>query len=126
MVSSRDEFKYGSPQMILLHNEPQIKYPTEVLACAHGYNPSDSRFTPAPPSKRKKIVPVSMRPDVAWCTACRDWHDVSCFHKDSTRPSGLQSYCKDYRAAYRKVQPEKKQVSFNWTRATPKRVVTQK
>lgn len=117
---------YGTPEMIHLHDDPQVKYPTEVAAADHIYNPNNPKFTPAPKSTRKKIVPVSMRPDVAWCTACRDWHDIECFHKDSTRPSGLQSYCKDYRAAYRKMQPEKTQVSFRWTRATPKRVVTQK
>lgn len=107
---------YGPAQMMRINVNPRIQYLTEFEAAMHIYNPSDPRFVPAPVSKQKKVVPPSMRPDQFWCTGCRDWHPAECFHKDSTRPSGLQSYCIDYRAAYRKVNPAKKQVSWHWHR----------
>ena len=107
---------YGTPEMLQSGGGLRLKYPTEVTAAAHIYNPRDAQFIEAPTGKRRRVVPPSMRPDVAWCTGCRDWHPVECFHKDASRPSGLQSYCADYRAAYRKIQPAKNQVSWHWRR----------
>lgn len=109
-------FEYGEPETIRIHSDERIKYPAEFDACLHGYDPHAARFIPAPNSKHKKVVPEPMRPDSAWCTGCRAWHAADCFHKDSTRPSGLQSYCRDYRAAYRKAAPAKTQVSWRWHR----------
>lgn len=110
---------YGDIEMIRSVGGLRQKYPTEVLMAAHIYNPRDARFIEAPIGKHRKIVPPSMRPDVAWCTGCRDWHPVECFHKDASRPNGLQSYCIDQRAARRKVSPAAKaakEVSWRWHR----------
>jgi hypothetical protein len=110
---------YGEPEMMRINANPRIKYLTEFESALHMYNPSDPRFVPAPISKQKKVVPPSMRPDVAWCTGCRDWHSVECFHRNSSRPNGLQHYCIDARAARRKVgsASENKDVKWNWYRA---------
>lgn len=102
-VFSRRIGDYGDPEMILLHGSLREKYETESTACAHIRNPNAPRFIPAPARSHRRVVPMSMRPDVAWCTGCRDWHPRECFHKDATRPSGLQSYCISYRATRRKL-----------------------
>lgn len=107
---------YGTPAMLNLHGSLRIKYITEFLAALHIYNANDPRFLAAPSGTRRKVVPPSMRPDVAWCTGCRDWHNVGFFDKDSSRPNGLQHYCRDQRAARRKVSAAKKEVSWSWTR----------
>jgi hypothetical protein len=111
-------FEYGQPEKIRIHSDERIKYPAEFEACLHAYDPQATRFVPAPKSKRKIIVPESMRPDSAWCTGCRAWHPASAFHKDSTRPNGLQHYCIDARAARRKAPTAKKDVAWNWHRGT--------
>ena len=108
---------YGTPAMLQVGGSLRLKHPTEVTACAHIYNPRDPQFIEAPRGKRRKIVPPAMRPDSAWCTGCRDWHSVECFHRDSTRPNGLQSYCIDVRAARRKVSTHTRNVSQHWYRA---------
>jgi hypothetical protein len=108
---------YGPAQMIRINATPRIQYHAEWEACLHLYNPSDPRFEPAPISKQRKVVPMPMRPDVAWCSGCRDWHPVECFHKNSSRPNGLQHYCIDARAARRKVGTDKTDVKWNWYRA---------
>ncbi len=109
---------YGVIEMLQANGGLRQKYPTEVTAASHIYNPRDPQFIAAPTGTRRKIVPPPMRPDSVWCSGCRDWHPRDCFHKDSTRPNGLQSYCKDYRAAYRKVNPARTEVSWHWHRAT--------
>jgi hypothetical protein len=75
-------FKYGAPEMILLHDNPQIKYVAEVLACQQGYNPNDAKFIPAP-----------VRPFQVWCPGCFKSKDPTQFHSDRTRPTGRQVYC---------------------------------
>lgn len=95
----------GDPIMVMVNDVLRQRYPVEEDAAAHIRNPHAPRFTPAPTGKERRIVPPSMRPDQAWCTGCQDWHSVACFHKDRTRPNGLQSYCINYRAGRRKTGP---------------------
>jgi hypothetical protein len=84
--------KYGTPQMILIHDKPQVKYPTEVLAAAHIYNPNDTQFIPAP-----------LGPMLIWCPGCFKMLALTSFHCDSTRPTGRQVYCKACKKVRRKA-----------------------
>lgn len=107
----------GPADMILLHEKPQEKYPTEVTTCLHGRDPNALKFQPAPKRRAKDFIPPSVRPDEAWCTGCRQYHHVSKFHKDRSRGRGLQYNCIDFRAAQRIAGPHKKQVSEHWYRS---------
>jgi hypothetical protein len=110
----RRAFVKGAPDMILLHEEPQIQRPAEEHAMDHGYNPGADQFLPLPKRRTKEYVPYSVRPDEAWCTGCRVYHHVDCFHKNRRNRNGLQDCCINYRAAMRKWGGSKPTVSFNF------------
>lgn len=103
MIDSR--FKYGAPQTIRIHNSPQVKYPTELDACAHGYNDSDAKFTPAPP--RLEI----------WCPGCCKLKKPDLFHASRNRPTGRHPYCKACRkAGIEKAGRKRQTLGTQWYR----------
>ena len=109
---------YGTPPMILLHSHPQVKYPTEVLACAHIYNPDDARFTPAPVGVMR-----------VWCCGCRSLRPTEAFHRHTKRSGGYQAFCKTCQKAHRKAKRLKRdpQINDHWYRdASPVSNVSQK
>lgn len=99
-------FKYGDPQMILIHATPQPKYPTEIEACLRGYNPQDARFTPAPP-----------RTDI-WCPGCCKMKKPDLFHASRNRPTGRHPYCKACRKAGIEKAGRKRTRGPQWYRAS--------
>jgi hypothetical protein len=115
---NRRAFEAGNPEKLLLHGRSVTMHPPEVLAFEHGRNPDSIKFLPTPKRRAKDYIPVSIRPDEAWCTGCRQYHHVDKFHKDKSRGRrGLQYNCIDYRAAQRIVGPRKKEVSEHWYRS---------
>lgn len=104
MIDSR--FKYGTPEMILLHETPQIKYVTEVLACQHSYNPSDAKFIPAP-----------IRPLDIWCPGCHKLKKPDQFHMSRNRPTGRHPYCKACRKAGIEKAGARRMRGMNWYRS---------
>lgn len=119
-IKDRRAFVQGSPDMILLHERPQVKYPTEIAACDLAFDPNNLKYAPTPKRRAPDYVPPSIRPDEAWCSGCRQWHMASEFHKDRSRPNGLKAWCIEYRAVQRKLSTHKKQVSDYWYRAPRK------
>jgi hypothetical protein len=97
--------KYGVPQMIHIHDDPQIKYPTEVKAAAHIYNPSDAQFVPAP------IGPLRI-----WCCKCRSLQPAESFHRHAGRPTGYQQFCKPCQKIHRKAKNLRQIPEQHWYR----------
>jgi hypothetical protein len=96
---------YGTPETIRIHEDEQVKYPTEVQACAHIYNPADARFIPAP------VGPLRV-----WCCGCQRLQPVEAFHRHSKRSNGYQSFCKACQKAHRKAKRLKKGTDEHWYR----------
>lgn len=95
---------YGTPAMVLIHNEPQVKYPTEVKAAAHIYNPDDEQFVPAPISTH------------LYCYACRQRKHHDSFYANSARPNGKQTRCKACYKAGKKTAALRSMPYEHWYR----------
>jgi hypothetical protein len=74
---------YGAPEMILIHGDPRVRYPTEVEACGRIYDPNAPRFEPAPRHST----------DI-WCPGHKDFEQINRFSPDPKRPNGRRGYCK--------------------------------
>lgn len=98
---------YGTPEMIHIHHEPQVKYPTEVLAAASILNPQGPRLIPAP-----------QRPKEIFCPGCCKMKKPDQYHHSRNRPTGRHPYCKACRkAGIEKSGRKRRALDQHWYRS---------
>lgn len=97
----------GPKEMILVDGNLREKHPAEEVAFLRNYNPLSDRFIEAP-----------QRPFEIWCPGpcCRKTRPPDAFHKDRSRPTGRQVYCKECTKARRKTTNQRKAPSGHWYR----------
>lgn len=122
--TNRHTWSAGLPEQILIHQQPQDKYPVEVFVFDRLRNPLSSRFVPAPspsPAVNGQIVNIATH---LMCSRCGQWKPDADFRKDTRRGPvrrGRMYYCRHCLSRWGQYQGLNQDVPHEIMRGRPKK-----